>query len=322
MSWFKSIGVEEYIFIGAFIVFYALYIRRIIRIATALNTGFKKVFSKTLLRAASFSLLIVAVLGPSFGDSTREIKSVGKDIYLVVDISESMNAYDVQPSRLQKVKFELKNIVRSFSSDRIGLIIFSSDAFMQCPLTYDQSALMLFIEALSTDLAPSGGTDFGPALRLAMTKLKGEETTVTQPKSKVIILISDGEDFGDQTDDAAEEIEKNGIALFTLGVGSKEGSRIKTQNGYKLHRDGSFVISSLDSRQLKSLAVKTGGKYFEINESRNDVERLINSVNQIEGELRDARLIDVASNKYYYFLALAMLLMIADFLIYVRPIRI
>lgn len=322
MSWYRSIGIEEYVFIGAFVVFYFLYILRIIRISRSLNTGFRKVFSKIFLRTAYFILLIIALLGPSFGDSTREIKSVGKDIYLVVDISESMNAYDIQPSRIQKVKFELKNIVRSFSSDRIGLIIFSSEAFMQCPLTYDQSALMLFIEALSTDLAPSGGTDFGPALKMAMNKLKGEETTVTQPKSKVIILISDGEDFGEQTEDAADAIEENGIALFTLGVGSKDGSRIKTQNGYKLHRDGSFVISSIDSRQLKSIAVKTGGKYFEINESQNDVERMINSVNKIEGELRDTRLVDVTSNKYYYFLALSLILMSADFFIHIRPVQI
>lgn len=322
MSWYRNIGVEEYLFIGGFIVFYSLYILRIVRLSRALNTGYKKVFTKVFLRTAYFSLLIVAALGPSFGDSTREIKSVGKDIFLAVDISESMNAADVQPSRLEKVKFELKNIVKSFSSDRIGLIIFSSDAFMQCPLTYDQSALMLFIEALNTNLAPQGGTDFGPPLRMALEKLKGEENSVTQPKSKVVVMISDGEDFGEETDAAADELEENGIPLFTLGVGGKEGSRIRTQNGYKLHRDGTFVISKLDSRQLKSLAVKTGGKYFEINESQNDVARLINSINRIEGELRDTRLVDVTANKYYYFLALALLLMAADFFIHVRPINI
>jgi Ca-activated chloride channel homolog len=322
MIWQKPIGTEEYIFIVAFAVFYGLYLFRIIRISKALKTGFKKVFVKVFLRTAYFSLLIIALLGPSFGDSTREVQSIGKDIYLAVDISESMNAFDIQPSRLERVKFELKNIVKSFRSDRIGLIIFSSEAFLQCPLTYDQGALTLFIEALHTGLIPSSGTDFGPPLELALEKLQGEESSVSQPKSKIIILISDGEDFGEQTTQAAQKIEENKITLFTLGVGTSEGSRIRTQNGYKLHRDGQYVISKLDSRQLKSLALKTGGQYFEINESVNDVERLINSINKIEGELLDTMMMDISANKYYYFLALALMLMLADYLINVKPIRI
>jgi Ca-activated chloride channel homolog len=322
MIWQKPIGTEEYIFIVAFAVLYSLYLFRIIRISKALKTGFKKVFVKVFLRTAYFSLLIIALLGPSFGDSTREIQSIGKDIYLAVDISESMNTFDIQPSRLERVKFELKNIVKSFRSDRIGLIIFSSEAFLQCPLTYDQGALTLFIEALHTGLIPSSGTDFGPPLELALEKLQGEESSVSQPKSKIIILISDGEDFGEQTTQAAQKIEENKITLFTLGVGTSEGSRIRTQSGYKLHRDGQYVISKLDSRQLKSLALKTGGQYFEINESVNDVERLINSINKIEGELLDTMMMDISANKYYYFLALALMLMLADYLINVKPIRI
>jgi Ca-activated chloride channel homolog len=228
MIWQKPIGTEEYIFIVAFAVLYSLYLFRIIRISKALKTGFKKVFVKVFLRTAYFSLLIIALLGPSFGDSTREIQSIGKDIYLAVDISESMNTFDIQPSRLERVKFELKNIVKSFRSDRIGLIIFSSEAFLQCPLTYDQGALTLFIEALHTGLIPSSGTDFGPPLELALEKLQGEESSVSQPKSKIIILISDGEDFGEQTTQAAQKIEENKITLFTLGVGTSEGSRIRT----------------------------------------------------------------------------------------------
>lgn len=322
MTWHKIFGIEELLLIAVFILFYALYIIRIIRISRAVNAEFKKVFIKVFLRTAYFSLLIIALLGPSFGDSKREVKSIGKDIYLAVDISESMNAYDIQPSRLEKVKFELKNLIRSFPSDRIGLIIFSSEAFLQCPLTHDQSALSLFIEALHTGLVPSSGTDFGPPLKMALEKMQGEETMITQPKSKVIVLISDGEDFGEETNEMADLIDENNIALFTLGIGTEEGSRIRTANGYKLANDGQYIISKLEPRQLKSLAVKTGGKYFEINEKSNDVERLITSINQIEGELRDTRMMDVSSNKYYYFLALALILMLADFLINVKPIRI
>jgi Ca-activated chloride channel homolog len=322
MAWQKPIGIEEYVFIVAFAVLYGLYLYRIVRISKALKTDYKKVFVKVFLRTGYFSLLVVALLGPSFGDSKREVQSIGKDIFLVVDISESMNAFDIQPSRLERVKFELKNIVNSFGSDRIGLIIFSSEAFLQCPLTFDKGAITLFIEALHTGLIPRSGTDFGPALQLALEKLQGEESIVTQPKSKIVILISDGEDFGDQTAQVARKLSENNITLFTMGVGTQQGSRIRAQNGFRVDRDGQPIVTRLDSRQLKSLAMNTGGKYFEINESVNDVERLINSIKQIDGELLNTIMMDVTANKYYYFLALALLLMMADYLITVKPIRI
>ncbi|MFW5761363.1 MAG: vWA domain-containing protein [Cyclobacteriaceae bacterium] len=322
MSWFRSLGTIELLFVTAFLLFYALYIFRTVRIARQLQTSSNTILVKLLVRTLYFSLIIIALLGPSFGQSQREVSSIGKDIYLLVDLSESMNASDIQPTRLEKVKFELKNIVNAFSSDRLGLIIFSSEAFVQSPLTYDQNALSLFIETLNTNLVPNSGTDFGPPLRVAFEKLTREESTITQPKSKIIILISDGEDFGEETGEVAEQIEEAGIKLFTLGVGTETGSRIRTASGFKKDRQGNEVITRLDDRQLKSLAVETEGKYFEINDRNNDVERMINVINQIEGELRDTRLMDVSANKYYYFIWLALFLMAFDFLFSIKTIRI
>jgi len=322
MVWFRSLGLLEMILILLFISLYVAYVYRVILIGKRLNTSYQKVFYKIIIRSLYFILLIVALLGPSFGDSTREIKSVGKDIYICVDLSESMNAYDVQPSRLEKVKFELKNIVQAFNSDRIGLIIFSSEAFVQCPLTYDQSALNLFIETLGSGLVPNTGTDFGPPLTMALEKLTEEDNSSAQQKSKIIILISDGEDFGEETNQVAVDIQNSGIKLFTLGVGTSNGSKIRTRTGFKTDRDGREVVSKLNSKEMKSLAIKTEGKYFEINESLNDVNRLINTLNRIEGELRDARLMDVSANKYYYFLALALLLIVFDIITSVKTIKI
>ena len=322
MVWFRSLGLLEMILILLFISLYVAYVYRVILIGKRLNTSYQKVFYKIIIRSLYFILLIVALLGPSFGDSTREIKSVGKDIYICVDLSESMNAYDVQPSRLEKVKFELKNIVQAFNSDRIGLIIFSSEAFVQCPLTYDQSALNLFIETLGSGLVPNTSTDFGPPLTMALEKLTEEDNSSAQQKSKIIILISDGEDFGEETNQVAVDIQNSGIKLFTLGVGTSNGSKIRTRTGFKTDRDGREVVSKLNSKEMKSLAIKTEGKYFEINESLNDVNRLINTLNRIEGELRDARLMDVSANKYYYFLALALLLIVFDIITSVKTIKI
>lgn len=324
MLWYREFGRTELIFLIAFAVFYVLYIIRIVHIARRLNTPFLNVFIKLVWRSLYFMLFIIALLGPSFGGSKKEVKSVGKDIMICVDLSKSMDAFDVQPTRLEKIKFEMKRIVSAFSSDRLGIIIFSSEAFMQCPLTFDQNALNLFIETMNTGLVPNTGTDFGPPLKMALDKLEEDADTgpSSQSKSKIIVLISDGEDFGEDTKDVAQEIENKDIKLFTLGVGTSQGGNIYAGNGLKKDRQGRPVLTKLDPQSLRSLATRTDGQYFEINESRNDVSKLISTINNIEGELRDTRFVDVTANKYFFFLLAAAILLILDVFINIPTIRI
>ncbi|MCA6073509.1 vWA domain-containing protein [Fulvivirga sedimenti] len=322
MSWLYGLSLVDKILIALFLVLYGLYFFRLIVISRKLPTRFNGITFKFLLRSLYFTLLVIALIGPSFGESKREVKSVGKDIFLLVDLSESMEANDVQPTRLAKVKFELKNIVEAFSSDRLGIIIFSSEAFMQAPLTYDQNALNLFIETLNTGLVPNAGTDFGPPLRMALEKLQDDDSPVTQQKSKIIILISDGEDFGDDTSEEVDKIETAGIRLFTLGVGTEKGSKIRNRSGFKKDREGQDVVTRLESRSLRKLASDTEGKYFEINATRNDVSRLINTVNSIEGEVRDTRQIDVSANRFYYFVIIALGLILVDIFTSFKTVRI
>lgn len=322
MTWFKSVGLTEWIIIGVFVIAYALYITRLLIVAKRLQTTFKPLIFKILIRSLAMCCLIIALLGPSFGETTKEVKSEGKDIYIAVDLSQSMNAFDIQPTRLEKIKFELKNIVDAFSSDRIGLIIFSSEAFVQCPLTYDQSALSLFISTLNTGLVPNAGTDFGAPLKMAFDKLEDAEGPITQQKAKIVLLISDGEDFGDDTEEAAQQVVKSGIQLFALGVGTENGSKIRQAKGFKRDREGQEVVTKLNSKSLRKLAVDTGGKYFEINENQNDVSRLIRAINEVEGELRDARTIDASANKFYFFLLGAIALLALDALIRRKTLRI
>lgn len=321
MTWLYDFTLTEMILAGIFLLFYALFLYRMIRIATRLKTRFSGIITKLIIRTLFFTLLMVALLGPSFGDSKREVQSKGKDIFMLVDLSQSMDANDIQPSRLAKVKFEMKNIVQAFNSDRIGIIIFSSEAFMQAPLTYDQNALNLFIETLNTGLVPNAGTDFAPPLRMAMDKLDEDDSPVSQQKNKVVLLISDGEDFGEDTDEVADEVEAAGIRLFTLGVGTERGSKIPLRSGFKKDRNGADVITKLEPSSLKKLASDTNGKYFEINETRNDVSRLINTINSIEGEVRDTRQIDVSANRYYYFLIGAVVLILLDVLLSFKTVR-
>ena len=148
MNFLKSLDYSELSLFFLFVIFYSIYLIRVFRINKKIEVSIKKVIYKFILRSLYFFLMIVALLGPTFGDNKKEVNIVGKDIMILVDLSESMNADDIKPTRLEKVKFEMKKIINQFSSDRIGIIMFSSEAYVQCPLTYDKNALNLFIETL------------------------------------------------------------------------------------------------------------------------------------------------------------------------------
>ncbi len=323
MTWFNELGRIELILIGTFIFLYILYLGKIHRIASMLKTSARGVFIKFFLRTVYFSLIILAILGPSFGEVSKEVESKGKDIYIAVDLSLSMNATDIQPSRLDKVKFELKNIVSNFSSDRVGLIIFSSEAFVQCPLTFDQSALQLFIETLNTGLVPNTGTDFAPALQIAYKKFTEDSQDNVKDQAKVIILISDGEDFGEETQDVLSDLESRGIKVFTLGVGTETGSTIPfRERSVKRDESGREVITTLNRAPLQEIAEKTQGKYFEISDKKNNVAQLIDTVKKLEGQLRDKRKMDVKANKFYIFLLPALALILLDIFVTVKTVKV
>ena len=323
MDFIKPIGIIELVLISTFLIFNILYLFRLYSINKNIRVHKRKVLFKLLLRSVYFSLLIFSLLGPSFGENKQEVNIVGKDIMILVDLSESMNANDVKPSRLEKIKFEMKKIIDEFSSDRIGIIMFSSEAFVQCPMTYDKNALNLFTETLNTGLVPNSGTDFGPPLELSLSKLNDENSQTKDTNSKIILLISDGEDFGEETESALNKINDSNIKLFTIGVGSEEGSKILMSNGnYKKNNEGKEVITKLNPSSLKKAADNTGGRYFEISNKINETDALISQIINIKGNVIESKIIDVSGNKYFYFLLGALFLMILDFTINLKIIRI
>ena len=314
MNFLKSLDYSELSLFFLFIIFYSIYLIRVFRINKKIEVSIKKVIYKFILRSLYFFLMIVALLGPTFGDNKKEVNIVGKDIMILVDLSESMNADDIKPTRLEKVKFEMKKIINQFSSDRIGIIMFSSEAYVQCPLTYDKNALNLFIETLNTSLVPNSGTDFGPALELSLSKLEDETSNNKEINSKVIILISDGEDFGEDTGSSLEQIKSSSIKLFSVGIGSTQGSKILLRNGkFKKDNEGNDVVTKLNSNSLKETASYTGGKYFEISNEMNQTDNLISEIVNIKGDYIESKTVDVTENKYFYFLFSALILMLIDF---------
>ncbi|MDN3203451.1 VWA domain-containing protein [Algoriphagus sediminis] len=305
---------------GIFIILYTLYLVRFWRINKRLTVEKRRLFLKLVIRTIYFALFLIAMAGPSIGVSTKEITEEGKDIFIAVDLSQSMNAQDIGPSRLQRIKFELKNLTKNFPSDRIGLIIFSSEAFMQCPLTFDQSVLQLYIDGLNTGLVPNFGTDLNGPLYMALDRFEKDQSQ--EIKSKSIILISDGENFGDDVSTVATRLSDLGIKVFSLGVGTEEGSTIPRGNGVVMDPSiGQPAITVLDREPLQRIASETGGQYFEISDDVQEVGNLTAAIERLEGGVTGSRTVEASANKYFYFLLVAFALTLLDMMIPIKTIK-
>jgi len=320
MIWLNPIGTQEYVFIFCFFALYILYILRIWWIAKKLRSSIRSVFVKLLLRSVYFSLLIISLIGPSFGDVKKEIKAVSKDILLVIDLSKSMDATDVQPSRLERAKHSSALLIKRFHSDRIGLIVFTSAAFLQCPLTYDHDALLLFMENLNTDLIGNEGTDFSPALIL--TSQTFEEEKFNKKDSKVMVLITDGEDFGNISPKLMAQFKELKINSFILATGTEAGGKIPNKvSRFLKDKHRKPVTTHLNIDGLNNLNESLNGKLCMLNDNSDETEKLITTVSGVQGELRDTRKVNAAANKYFYFLLIALFLILIDLLITLDTFR-
>lgn len=303
-----------------FITLYGVYLYRFWSINRRLNVEKRRLFTKLVIRTSYFVLFLVALAGPSIGTSTKEIVEEGKDIFIAVDLSQSMNAQDIGPSRLQRVKFELKNLTKNFPSDRIGLIIFSSEAFMQCPLTFDQSVLQLYIDGLNTGLVPNFGTDLNGPLAMALDRFEKDESQ--ELKSKSIILISDGENFGDDLNGISSQLNDLGIRVFSLGIGTESGSTIPRGNGLVIDPGtGQPAKTILDRAPLRQIASETNGQYFEISDEVQEVGNLISALERVEGGVTGSRTVEASANKFFYFLLAAFGLSLLDMILPIKTIK-
>ena len=214
---------------------------------------------KALLILLGIILGIFALTRPQWGFHWEEIKRVGVDVMVAIDVSESMLAEDVKPNRLERAKREVIDLIEMLEGDRIGLIAFAGTSFVQCPLTLDYGACKMFLDYIDTDLIPVPGTAIAEAIRTSLKSFNKRER-----KSKALILITDGEDHEGEPIDAAREAKKEGIKIFTIGVGREGGAPIPLKDGsggFKKDRKGDMVITHLDEITLQKTALETGGSY-------------------------------------------------------------
>lgn len=319
MNWSREFSQTEVFFLVSFILIYIIYFGRVFYISKKLKTSAASSSLKFIIRSIYLGLMSLALLGPNFGVTELEARSASKDIYLAFDLSLSMNANDVEPSRLDKVKSEMLNLVDQLKTDKFGVMVFNSDAQVYSPLTFDHANLKNNISSLKTTLLPNGSTNFNAIFDLLINKFGINSKKDAQ--AKVTILITDGEGFGNIDNQYFDLVIKNNINLFIIGVGSQMGSKIPTLNGFKKDKNGQEVITVLDINQINEIAKQTKGQYFVVNNQRNQIAELIEKLNQVKTNSQTINQQTVTYNKYMYFLLIALVFIILDFLLTVNVLK-
>jgi len=217
------------------------------------------------LRAAALALFAIALSQPQCGSRTELARRRGIDLVVALDASKSMLARDVPPSRLDRAKLELNTLLDSLKGDRVGIVAFAGDAYIQSPLTSDYAAAKLFLRAVDPEQMQQGGTNIGAALLLAQNMLEGVDRGA---KDRVVVLLSDGEDLSGEEMEAAEALRASGIKVYAVGIGSEAGEPIPEFGksgevvGYKKDASGNTVLTRLDRAGLEAVAQLTGGEFF------------------------------------------------------------
>jgi Ca-activated chloride channel family protein len=255
---------------------------------------------------------IIALTNPRMGEESMETQTKGSDVFIVMDLSKSMNAQDIQPSRLSRAKMWVEEFVAKSTNSRVGLVFFAGKAYLQMPLTEDLSAVSTFIEMVNTDLLPSQGTAVDDAIDLARKQL--ERTSKT---SKNILLITDGENHGNDATDAADLCKASGIKLFSVGVGTKEGGTITDysagQEMIKRDDDGNPVISRLDEKGLKKLAQVTGGIYVNLDQGTKGIIKINSAMDGQSTTTGKSRIFISSASYFMWFLGPGILLLVLGF---------
>ncbi len=272
-----------------------------------------KIFFKNGLIVLSIILLIFALANPQIGSKIEEVKQVGIDVYILLDVSLSMKAEDIKPSRLEKAKHEISKLIQRLKGDRIGLIVFSGKAFIQFPLTTDYSAANLFLSAVSVKSVPQPGTAIGPAVKLSLNSFKKDEET-----QKAIVIITDGEDHEGDLDGVIEEANNLGVKVYAIGLGSPQGVPIPVYNkagrqtGYKKDRNGNVVLTKLDEATLEDITTKGNGEYYRGSNNDDELEMIYDDLANLEGSEFGATKVTEYEDRYYYFLIPAILILLLE----------
>ncbi len=269
---------------------------------------------KFLFIITAMFFLIAGIVDPQIGSKLEKVKREGIDLFVVLDVSNSMLAEDIKPNRLERAKLAISNLLDKLQGDRIGIIIFAGNAYKQLPLTTDYSAARLFLSVVDTKIVPTQGTAIGEALDMATLSF-GESD-----HNKAIIVITDGENHEDDAIQAAKAANELGIKVFTIGMGLPEGAPIPiagngNQRGFKKDRDGKTVITKLDEDMLRKIAASGGGAYARANNASIGLTKIFDDINEIDKKEIETRQFTNYEDRFQFFLWFALAFLIIELLI-------
>ena len=277
-------------------------------------SGAKSKFKFALILVV-LSLLIIAFSNPQVGTKMQEVKQTGIDVYILLDVSRSMAAEDIKPNRLEKAKYQISNLIQKLRGDRIGLIVFSGDAYIQFPLTTDYSAANLFLSAVDFNSVPQPGTAIASAINMAVQSFDSAAT------DKAIILITDGEDHEGDIDAAVDEATELEIKIYTIGLGSPDGLPIPVydnrgkQVGFKQDNNGQTVLTRLNENILREIADNGNGKYYRGNNYEDYLDKIYSDLSTLEQAEFGVKKVTDYEDRFYYFLIPAIILLIIELFI-------
>ncbi len=268
--------------------------------------------TKFTLIAVALFFAILGLANLQQGAQTEKAQRKGVDVFFALDVSKSMLAKDVQPNRLTRAKQLIGRMMDKMTNDRVGLVVFAGKSYLQVPLTIDYSAARMLLETVNPDMIPTQGTVLSEAITLASKSFSEKEK-----KYKTIVLISDGEDHDEQALKAAREAAEQGAIIHAIGIGSPQGSTIidPATGAQKLDENGQPVITKLNEEELKSLASATGGTYTLLTNTNKTADDLISVIDQMEGKNYGSVLFTDYISYFQYFIAAALLLLIAEWLL-------
>jgi Ca-activated chloride channel homolog len=269
------------------------------------------------LYGAGLLLFALALAQPQCGSRAELAKRRGIDLVVALDASKSMLARDVPPNRLERAKLELSRLLDELKGDRVAIVVFAGDAFIQCPLTSDYAAAKMFLRAVDPEQMQQGGTNIGGALLLAKQLLENADRG---SKDRVVVLLSDGEDLSGEIDPAASVLREAGIKVFAVGIGSETGEPIPIVNkngevtGYKKDANGETVLTRLDRAALASLAQATDGEFFYQPQSV-AVTEVARRIDKLQKSELESRLTVRYDERFQYFAGPGLALLVAGMMI-------
>ncbi|MFA6172683.1 MAG: VWA domain-containing protein [Kiritimatiellales bacterium] len=264
--------------------------------------------SRIVLRLLALLCIGLALTRPQWGSRWEEVKQRGLDIIVVLDTSKSMLAEDIKPNRLKQAQWAVRDFVKQLKGDRIGLVAFAGSSFLQCPVTIDYAAFTMMLDDIYAGIIPRGGTAIEQALKKA-----ADSFDTKSEADRVIILITDGEDHEGDPMRMAEQLRKDNIKLFSIGVGTLEGELVPLNEGYVKNPQGQVVKSSLNETLLEKLASETGGFYVRSAPGDFGLDRIYKlGISGLQRNEQETRLAKVYEERFVWFAAAALLFLLAE----------